>query len=36
MGVERSDLVDLDEREFHLLSKRCEVPRMEATAMVLQ
>ena len=36
MGVERGDLVDLDEREPHLLGQRREMPRMEAAEMVLQ
>ena len=36
MGVERGDLVDLDEREPHLLGERREMPRMQAAEMVLQ
>src|ERR1700730_18186756 len=36
MGVERGDLVDLDEREAHLLGECREMARIEATEMVLQ
>src|SRR5712691_5558428 len=36
MGVERGDLIDLDEREPHLLGERPEMPRIEAPEMVLQ
>src|ERR1700738_1725516 len=36
MGVERGDLVDLDECEPHLLGQCHKMARIEATAMVLQ
>ena len=36
MSVERGDLVDLDEREPHLLGERREMARMQAAEMVLQ
>ena len=36
MGVERGDLVDLDEGEPHLLGERREMARMQAAEMVLQ
>src|SRR6266404_7558420 len=36
MGVERGDLVDLDERQPHLLGECGEMARIEATEMVLQ
>src|SRR6266481_1145404 len=36
MGVERGDLVDLDECEPHLLGECGEMARIEATEMVLQ
>ncbi len=36
MGVERGDLVDLDQRQPHLLGQRREVARMQAAEMVLQ
>ena len=36
MGVERGDLVDLDQGEPHLLGERREMPRMKAAEMVLQ
>jgi hypothetical protein len=36
MSIKRSDLVDLDECEPHLLRKRREMPCMQAPEMVLQ
>ncbi len=36
MGIERGDLVDLDEGEPHLLGERRQMPRVQATEMVLQ
>jgi hypothetical protein len=36
MGVERGNLVDLDQGEAHLLGERREMPRMKAAKMVLQ
>ncbi len=36
MGVERSDLVNLNQRQPQLLRQRREMPRMEAAEMVLQ
>ncbi len=36
MGVERGDLVDLDQGEAHLLGQRRHVARVEAAEMVLQ
>ncbi len=35
MRIERGDLVDLDERELHLLRQRREVARVEAAELVL-
>ena len=36
MGVERGDLVDLDQRQPHLLGERREMARVQAAEMVLQ
>ena len=36
MGVERGDLVDLDQRQPHLLGERGEMARVQAAVMVLQ
>ena len=36
MGVERGDLVDLDQRQPHLLGQRGEMARVQAAEMVLQ
>ena len=36
MRIERGDLVDLDERQPHLLRERHQMPRMEAVIFVLQ
>ena len=36
MGVERGDLVDLDQRQPHLLGQRRQMARMQAAEMVLQ
>ena len=36
MGVERGDLVDLDQGEPHLLGQRRQMARMQAAEMVLQ
>ena len=36
MGVEGGDLVDLDQRQLHLLGQRRQMPRMEATVLVLE
>src|SRR6516162_11473215 len=36
MGVERGNLVDLDQRQPHLLGERRQMARMQAAEMVLQ
>ena len=36
MGVERGDLVDLDQRQPHLLGERRQMARVQAAEMVLQ
>ena len=36
MGVERGNLVDLDQRQPHLLGQRRQMARMQAAEMVLQ
>ena len=36
MGVERGDLVDLDQRQPHLLGERRQMARMQAAEMILQ
>ena len=36
MGVERGDLVDLDQREPHLLGQRRQMARVQTAEMVLQ
>ena len=36
MGIERRDLVDLDEGQPHLLGQRRQMASIEAAAMVLQ
>ena len=36
MGVERGDLVDLDQRQPHLFGERRQMARMQAAEMILQ